>query len=126
METVFCRNCGTQIDSQASFCPKCGGRQAAGSVPPHAGAAYAGAVPPNEGAVLDYAGYSARSRLAAALLCFFLGVLGVHRFYVGKTGSGILMLCTAWLTLGIWPLIDFILIVCGSFKDEGGLLLIKW
>ncbi len=33
---------------------------------------------------------SDRSRLAAALLCFFLGVFGVHRFYVGKVGTGIL------------------------------------
>ena len=37
---------------------------------------------------------SAKSRLAATLLCFFLGVLGVHRFYVGKVGTGILPLLT--------------------------------
>ena len=37
---------------------------------------------------------SPKSRLVALLLCFFLGPLGVHRFYVGKIGTGILMLLT--------------------------------
>lgn len=51
------------------------------------------------------------------LLCFFLGALGVHRFYVGKIGTGILQLLTLG-GLGIWALIDFIIIVTGSFKDK--------
>lgn len=53
------------------------------------------------------------------LLCFFLGVLGVHRFYVGKIGTGILMVLTLG-GLGIWSLIDFIMIAVGSFKDKNG------
>ncbi|MFQ3251163.1 MAG: TM2 domain-containing membrane protein YozV [Glaciecola sp.] len=53
------------------------------------------------------------------LLCFFLGALGVHRFYVGKIGTGILMLLTLG-GLGIWSLIDFIMIAVGSFKDAQG------
>ncbi len=68
---------------------------------------------------------STKSRLVAALLCFFLGSLGVHRFYVGKTGTGILMLLTLG-GLGIWTLIDFIMILVGSFKDKGGLLVFRW
>lgn len=52
----------------------------------------------------------------AVLLCFFLGSLGVHRFYLGKTGTGVLMLVTIG-GLGIWTLIDFVRLITGSLKD---------
>ncbi len=53
------------------------------------------------------------------LLCFFLGVLGIHRFYVGKIGTGVLQLVT-FGGVGIWTLIDFVVIVMGNFKDAQG------
>lgn len=62
---------------------------------------------------------SDRNFVAMLLLCFFLGSLGVHRFYAGKIGTGILMLLTLG-GLGIWQLIDFIIIAVGSFKDKEG------
>lgn len=63
---------------------------------------------------------SPKNRLAAILLCFFFGVFGVHRFYAGKIGTGILWLLT-FGCFGIGYLIDFILICCGVFKDKDGL-----
>lgn len=60
---------------------------------------------------------SEKGFVPTVLLCFFLGAFGIHRFYVGKIGTGILMLLTLG-GLGIWALIDFIMIVCGSFKDK--------
>jgi TM2 domain-containing membrane protein YozV len=65
---------------------------------------------------------SGKNFVAAILLCFFLGCLGVHRFYVGKIGTGILQLITMG-GLGVWVLIDFIMIVIGKFKDKDGLYL---
>ncbi len=66
-----------------------------------------------------------QSRLAAAILCWFLGVFGIHRFYVGKIGTGILMIVTLG-GLGIWVLIDFIMILIGSFRNKEGLRLYNW
>ena len=54
------------------------------------------------------------------LLAIFLGGLGFHRFFVGKIGTGILQLLTLG-GLGIWALIDVVMIIVGSFKDKEGL-----
>lgn len=59
---------------------------------------------------------SEKKGLVALLLCLFLGGLGVHRFYVGKAGTGVLMLLTLG-GLGVWWLIDLITIAVGKFRD---------
>lgn len=58
--------------------------------------------------------------MVAILLCFFLGGLGAHRFYVGKIGSGVAMLLTLG-GCGIWTIIDFIMILMGKFQDANGM-----
>ena len=68
---------------------------------------------------------SPKSRLVAVLLCFFVGWTGAHRFYVGKIGTGVLMLVTLG-GLGIWTLIDLIIVVIGSFRDVEGRLVFRW
>ncbi len=68
---------------------------------------------------------SDKSRLVAFLLCTFLGYLGVHRFYVGKVGTGILWLLTAGIG-GLGVFIDWILILVGSFKDDTGNEISNW
>ena len=66
-------------------------------------------------------GVSDKNFVATLLLCVLLGGLGVHRFYVGKIGTGILQLITMG-GLGIWALIDLIMIAIGKFTDKDGLL----
>jgi TM2 domain-containing membrane protein YozV len=93
----YCFNCGEAIDSKATVCPKCGVPQA------------------------DFSrNKSFNSRwLATLLLCWILGVFGAHRFYLGKIGTGILMLITLG-GLGIWYIIDLILVIVGQFRDSNG------
>lgn len=62
---------------------------------------------------------SSKSKGVAALLCFFLGYLGIHRFYAGKIGTGLVWLFTGGLC-GVGAIIDFIIILCGNFKDGNG------
>lgn len=65
-----------------------------------------------------------RDWFVALILAIFLGVLGVHRFYVGKVGTGILMLLTGG-GCGIWWLVDIIMIAVGSFTDKGNQPLVR-
>lgn len=105
---MVCNNCGTAIPIGATACEKCGTQVIVDNkVVGHV--RY-----PHPQAVSD------KSKGTTALLCFFLGNLGVHRFYVGKIGTGIAMLLTLGCA-GIWTLVDFIIILCGNFKDKYGL-----
>ena len=62
---------------------------------------------------------SDKSRIVTLMLGGLLGFCGAHRFYVGKTGTGLLMLATLG-GLGIWWAADVILIAAGSFRDAQG------
>ncbi len=105
---MYCQNCGQEIDDKAVICVHCG--VATGKPVPTA----------------DNTG---KSWVAALLLCIFLGGFGAHRFYVGKTGSGITMLLITlllgWIGIGIficgvWVLVDLINICLNTFKTADG------
>ncbi len=100
---MFCQNCGKEIDDNAVICVNCG------------------CATQNYNVISE----NNKSFVATLLLCFFLGMLGIHRFYTGFIGSGVaqlLMTCSVILspiTL-IWVFIDFIIILCGSWKTSTG------
>ena len=111
---MYCKNCGAEIPDNAVICVKCG-------VP---------VIPVEQAAKSPY------SFVAALLLCFFLGGFGAHRFYVGKTGTAIAQLLLTIIVVvlsiilvgyflvaavGIWVLVDLIMIIIGSFTDKNGL-----
>lgn len=117
---MYCRKCGKEIADDAEFCPYCGTRthdevheatfEAKGD-----GSQYNAAnnTPAKDDNISD------KSWLITLLLCIFVGSLGIHRFYVGKIGTGILWLLTAGC-FGIGTLIDLIMIIMGEFTDIDG------
>ena len=74
---------------------------------------------------------SDKLRLIAFILAFFLGTFGIHRFYVKKTRTGIVMLILTLTLFGviitsIWAFVDWVMILAGSFKDKEGRIVKKW
>ena len=118
---MYCKNCGKQIADGTKYCPECGTNNANDSYPNAAQPIVVNVMNSNSNSNINNNGYSRplKSKVVAALLCFFLGGLGIHRFYVGKIGIGIIFLLTAGL-FGIGALIDFIVILCGGFRDSLG------
>ena len=89
MAMIYCRECGAKHSDKACACPKCG-----------------------------YSHSGEKSALVYALLAFFLGGFGAHKFYAGKNGVGIAMLLMGtigWLLIipgiavWIWAFVDFII-----------------
>ena len=66
---TYCRACGNEIDPRASLCPGCGVRQRIGS---------------------------SKDRVTAILLAFLFGGIGVHKFYLGQFGQGLLYFIFCW------------------------------
>lgn len=98
---MYCPVCGRKVALTALSCPGCG-------------------------ASLRTSGenISERDWLTTLLLCILTGALGIHRFYTGHIGTGILQLLTAG-GFGVWWIIDLIRIATGKFRDGEGRLIAK-
>ena len=98
----YCNECAEPINKKAEICPKCGVRQE-----------------------IFYGKSDSRQEqekrwIVSLVLCWFLGVFGAHRFYTGHTAIGVVQLLT-FGGCGIWTLVDFIILLTGSFKDADGI-----
>ncbi|MDR2841276.1 MAG: TM2 domain-containing protein [Paludibacter sp.] len=101
---MFCPNCGNEVSENAIICVKCGvGLK-------------------NQNKITEIP--EGKDWLVTLLLCFFLGYLGIHRFYTGSTGIGVAQLLTLG-GCGIWVLVDFIMILTNSYTDGEGKHLVK-
>ena len=108
---VFCVTCGAEMDRGDTFCHGCGwdSRVAPKAPPPRL-------VDPNP---------SPYNRLAALLLCVLVGFFGLHRFYVGKVGTGLIWLFTLGF-LGVGQIFDLVLIATGEFRDADNRRVLRW
>lgn len=104
----FCHNCGKEVNENQEVCLACGC-----SVRPKSTS------PSNNHT-------TGKSKIAAGLLGIFLGIFGVHNFYLGYTGKGTAQLLITILTCGIgsiitsvWGVIEGILILTGSINTDG-------
>lgn len=100
IDEKFCSECGAIIKAKAEICPKCGVRQQSpfGNL---------NTVAPN-----------GKSKLAAALFALFLGSFGIHKFYLGRIGLGILYLLFCWTFIpSVLGFIDAVLLLIMSDED---------
>lgn len=92
----FCKDCGSKIHINAEICPKCGVRQQ--SVAPVASASGLSQV------------VGEKNKLAAILFAIFLGSFGIHKFYLGSIGWGVVYLLFCWTFIpGLIGLIEGII-----------------
>lgn len=91
MNNVFCRACGTSLHESATDCPNCGAKQQQAFT---------------------------KSKITAVLLCFFVGFIGIHRFYLGRPWSGIcyILFCWTGITM-IVAFIEFIILACTDERE---------
>ena len=109
----FCSKCGKETSEDAEFCDSCGASLSNDSP------VTINTNQPTQDEPKESTQDEPKEWLVTLLLSFFLGVLGIHRFYTGHTGIGVAQLLTLG-GCGIWAFIDFIIILVGNFKDAQG------
>ncbi|MDD2385526.1 MAG: NINE protein [Bacteroidales bacterium] len=126
--TKNCIKCGAQIPVDAMICPVCGANQMQQTQEAEQQQftqqpAQQPIQQPNQ--AQDNLGVSDKEKNTALILCvlaYVIQIHGIHRFYTGHIGIGIIQLLT-WGGCGIWTLVDLIQIASGNFKDAEGRLL---
>ena len=138
---MFCRNCGNEIADNAAICVKCGVSAGTGtSYCPNCGQP----TMPGASACTNCGVFLAqpvslanqKSKMAAGLLGIFLGGLGIHNFYLGKTNralvqllvsliGGILTCGIASIAMEIWGLVEGIMILAGNITEDGNGIPVK-
>ena len=110
--TKFCKHCGESIDKECVICPKCGkqveelnSNNEKNIIINNSAVANANAT-----ASSPVIGLKEKNKWTAFLLCFFLGFIGAHKFYEGKTMLGVVYIVTCGL-LGVGWIVDLIILL---------------
>ena len=125
---MYCPHCGTYLVENAAFCVRCGNRVSSRGPTQRTTVVYHSPYPAPAPVYVTMYQTPSKSMLTTVLLWLFLGAIGAHRFYLGHTCSGILMLCclcTSFLIyplliLSVWWILDIILIVSGALGPTDG------
>lgn len=135
---MYCKNCGNEINENAAICVKCGVKVGAGNNY----CQNCGQTTDPNAAVCTNCGFAIRNiksngfsgnpgektKLVAGLLGIFLGGLGIHNFYLGKTTRAVIQIIVTLVTCGagaLWGFIEGILILTGNINtDADGNLLV--
>ncbi|MGL1931688.1 MAG: zinc-ribbon domain and TM2 domain-containing protein [Desulfotalea sp.] len=108
LDEKFCSECGKKIKAKAEICPHCGVRQSAPPSP------FTSTTP------------NGKNKYIAALVAFFLGGFGAHKFYLGQIGLGIVYLLFCWTVIpAIIALVECIILVSmddETFKQKYGMI----
>ena len=121
---AYCKNCGVPVNDNQVVCVKCGVKIGTGTSFCH----NCGKELPENAAVCLNCGVSAKpasagnlggkDKVTLALICFFLGGLGIHNFMLGETKKGIFKIVMSFCCYigGILALIDFIKILTDKYE----------
>lgn len=121
---MYCKNCGKEIDNKAAICIHCGISTKDDESRIQQPVIHVINNNSNTNQNFNANNYYAhKSKWTAFFLCLFLGLFGIHRFYVGKVGTGLIWLISGGL-FGFGWFIDLILILFGSFMDKNGYRLV--
>lgn len=106
----YCTKCGNVIEGNSIFCPKCGQSiEQSPQAPQNPQQTIVFVQSPHQTQVRSVA----KSKGVALLLCFFLGGLGVHQFYLGNTAMGVAYLLFSWTCIPeLISIIDFFVLLC--------------
>ena len=122
---MYCSNCGKELADVAVICPACGvptdNYKAQTQAPQYQQPIVINNTNTNTNVnnVNVRGGYPHKSKSTALLLAIFGGWCGLHRFYVGKVGTGLIWLFTFGFGFFGWG-IDVLTILFGSFRDKNG------